>query len=213
MYLGSLQQPRGNFVNRFGAMAAQAVPVNHIVIGAGDTGIYQTVRLIKQKVAEGVLQPSVQQTAKSILAGLPAGSSQHEIAQAFVRWFGANITYRTDDDMSFTEQGLQWIHLNQCRGKFNWCEAVEIVYDAPQILSQRYGDCDDQVLLMGTFLNLAGIRWCPVIVALDASMPQEFSHIYLVANLDGSWVPIDTVNTGQPFGWEAQGAYRREVLC
>ena len=211
MFLGSLGRVQGNF--RLSGVGAVGAPVRHIIIGPGDAGIYQTVRLIKQKVAEAVHQPSVVQAVKSILAGLPEGSSQAEIAQAFVKWFSANIRYRTDDDMSMTEDGLQWIHLSQCRGKYQRCEAVEMIYDAPQILAQRYGDCDDQVLLLGAFLQLAGIRWCPVVVALDSSMPREFSHIYLVANLDGSMVPIDTVNTGQPFGWEAESPFRREVLC
>lgn len=209
MYLGSLNQSRGNF--RLGLTHGTSAPVRHVVIGSGDAGIYQTVRLIKQQVAEGIRQPIVQQTAQSILAGLPPNASQAEKAQAFVRWFGANIRYRTDDDMSWTEHGLQWIHLNDCRQKFKQCEAVEMVYDAPQILAQRTGDCDDAVLLMGSFLSLAGIRWCPVIVALEN--PREFSHIYLVANLDGTMVPIDTVNTAQPYGWEAPHPFRREVLC
>lgn len=211
MFLGSLGRTAGNF--RLSGMGAVGAPVQHIIIGPGDAGIYQTVRLLKQKAAEGMRQPVVIQTVKSILAGLPPEASQTDIAQAFVKWFGSHIRYRTDDDMSMTEQGLQWIHLNQCKSKFQRCEAVEMVYDAPQILSQRYGDCDDQVLLMGSFLSLAGIRWCPVVVALDSSQPREFSHIYLAANLDGSWVPIDTVNTGQPFGWEAESPFRREVLC
>jgi hypothetical protein len=47
MFLGSL-----NLNGHFG-LAASAAPVRHVVIGGGDLGIYQTVRLIKQKAAEG----------------------------------------------------------------------------------------------------------------------------------------------------------------
>lgn len=214
MYLGRLNQLQGNFLNAgTNSVSGIGVPVSHVVIGAGDSGIYQTVRLIRQKVGEALHQPVVLQTVQAILAGLPRDATQADKARAFVQWFIANIRYQTDDDMSWTEHGLQWVHVNACRSRFSQCEPVEMVYDAPQILSQRYGDCDDQVLLMGSFLSLAGIRWCPVIVALDASIPREFSHIYIVANLDGSWIPIDTVNVAQPYGWEAPGAFRREVLC
>lgn len=211
MFLGSLGRIEGNF--RLTGVGAVGAPVQHVVIGPGDSGIYQTVRLIKAEIPKAVKEPVVINTVKSILAGLPPGASQSDIAKSFVRWFGSNIRYRTDDDMSMTEEGLRWIHISQCRSKFRRCDAVEMVYTAPQILAQRYGDCDDQVLLMGAFLHLAGIRWCPVVVALDSSTPQEFSHIYLVASLDGQTVPIDTVNTSQPYGWEAEGYFRKEMLC
>lgn len=207
MFLGSLES-----LGHFGS-AANLTPVQHVVIGSGDAGIYQTVRLIKQKVAEGVRQPIVIQQFRSILGGLQANASQTVKAKALVEWTVANIRYQHDDDMSWTEHGLQWINISQCPQRFKQCEAVEMVSDAPQILQDRKGDCDDMVLLMGSFLTLAGIRWCPVVVALDPAMRSEFSHIYLVANLDGSFVPIDPVNRNQPFGWQAEGYFRKEVLC
>ena len=212
MFLGSLNQTSGNFLSSQRTIPA-SVPIRHIVISRGDLGIYETVRLIKDQVQQGIRQPTIRATVQSILAGLPSGSSQNEIAQAFVKWFGANIRYRLDDDVSMTEHGLQPIHIAQCPIHYRHCEAVEIVSTPPQILAQRSEDCDGQVLLMGTFLTLAGIKWCPVIVALDPSIPREFTHIYLIANLDGSFVPIDTVNTSQPFGWEPPNPIRREVLC
>lgn len=190
-----------------------AAPVQHVVIGSGDSGIYQTVALIKQKVREAQSQPVVIQTVHSILAGLQPTASQTDIAKAFVKWVVANIRYQHDDDISWTEQGLQFININQCPRRFNQCEAVEMVSDAPQILQDRKGDCDDMVLLMGSFLTMAGIQWCPVVVALDSTTRNEFSHIYLIANLDGSFVPIDTVNTREPYGWQAEGYFRRETLC
>ena len=207
MFLGSLKQD-----GHFGRLASSA-PVQHIVIGAGDTGIYQTVRLIKQKAREALAQPVVIQTVKSILAGLPQGAPQIEISKALVRWWMANIRYVPDDDMSWTEQGLQWINIHQCPRRFKICEAVEMVSDVPQILAVRQGDCDDFVTALGAFHAIAGIRWCPVVVALDPEIRGEFSHIYLIANLDGSWIPIDAVNRREPWGWEAEGYFRREVLC
>ncbi len=207
MFLGSLQT-----IGHFG-VTAQAAPVQHVVIGSGDTGIYQTVVLIKQKVREAQTQPRVLQTFRSILGGLIASASQTEIAKALTSWVVANIRYQHDDDMSWTDQGLQWINIHACPRRFKVCEAVEMVSDAPQILMDRKGDCDDMVLLMGSFLTLAGIKWCPVVVAIDPTMRSEFSHIYLIANLDGSFIPIDPVNRNQPFGWEAESYFRREVLC
>lgn len=210
MFLGSTSQLNGNFRTGLNALTA---PVRHVVIGSGDSGIYQTVRLIKQKVQEALSQPVVIQTVRSILAGLPQNASQVEKSQAMVKWWMANIRYRLDDDMSYTEHGLQWVHINQCPMRYKSCEPVEMISDVPQILAQKYEDCDGFVTGLGAFHSMAGIKWCPVIVALDASIPKEFSHIYLIANLDGSWVPIDAVNANQPWGWEAEGAFRKEVLC
>lgn len=207
MFLGSLNQ-----TGHFGTTGA-TVPVQHVVIGAGDSGIYQTVRLIKQKAREGMSQPVVIETVRKILSGLPSGSSQVEQSKSLVRWWMANIRYRQDDDMSWTEAGLQWININACSRRYKVCEAVEMISDVPQILAQGYGDCDDFVTALGAFHALAGIQWCPVVVALDASMPGEFSHIYLIANLDGSWIPIDAVNSREPWGWQAEGYFRKQVLC
>jgi len=207
MFLGSLNQ-----AGHFGATASSA-PVQHLVIGSGDTGIYQTVRLIKQKVQEGTRQPIVIQTVKKILGGMPPETTQVEISKAIVRWWMSNIRYRHDDDMSMTEEGLKWVNINACPQRYKSCEAVEMVADVPQILAQGYGDCDDFVVGLGAFFQLAGIHWCPVVVALDSSMPGEFSHIYLIANLDGSWVPVDAVNAREPWGWESPNPMRREVLC
>ena len=207
MFLGSLNQT-GHF-----GLALHSVPVQHIVIGSGDTGIYQTVQLIKQKVQEAQTQPQVLQTFRSILGGLVASANQTEIAKALTSWVVANIRYQHDDDMSWTEAGLQWINIHSCPKRFKTCEAVEMVSDAPQILQDRKGDCDDMVLLMGSFLTMAQIQWCPIVVALDPAMKSEFSHIYLIANLDGSFVPIDPVNRNQPFAWQAESYFRKEVLC
>lgn len=207
MFLGSLASG-GNF-----SSVAGLANTRHFVIGSGDSGIYQTVALIKQKAAEGTRQPEVINIVRSVLGGLPPGASQRDKAKALVDWFLANIRYVQDDYLSYTEEGLKHINIQDCPQHYKRCEPVEIVSDAPQILKQRFGDCDDHVLLMGSFLSLAGIRWCPVIVALDATQRDEFSHVYLVANLDGSMVPIDTVNRSQPFGWEASGSFRKQVMC
>jgi len=207
MFLGSLNQ-NGHF-----GSTASAAPVRHVVIGGGDLGIYQTVRLIKQKAAEGTREPIVIRTVQSILQGLPSGSTQTDQSKALVRWWMAHIKYRHDDDMSWTEEGLKWININACPQRYKQCEAVEMVADVPQILAQGYGDCDDFVTGLGSFHSIAGIQWCPVVVALDPSIPGEFSHIYLIANLDGSLVPIDAVNVREPWGWEAPNPMRKEVLC
>lgn len=218
MFLGSLNQVgnfrmSGSLSQAGGSITTNTVPVQHVVIGSGDQGIYQTVRLIKQKAHEGTQQKSVQELVRSILAGIPKPATQVDVSKALVQWWMANIQYRHDDDMSFTERGLQWVNINQCPRRFKICEPVEMVSDVPQILAQRHGDCDDFVTGLGAFHSLAGIKWCPVIVSLDTSIPGEFSHIYLIANLDGSWVPIDAVNRGEPWGWQAPNPMRREVVC
>ena len=88
-----------------------------------------------------------------------------------------------------------------------------MISDVPQIMAQKHGDCDDFVEGLGAFHTLAGIRWCPVVVALDPEIRGEFSHIYMIANLDGSWIPIDAVNAREPFGWESPTYLRKEILC
>lgn len=207
MFLGSLNQ-----IGHFGSTGT-AAPVQHVVIGAGDTGIYQTVRLMKQKVREALTQPAVVRTVQAILGGLPAGANQVSASKAIVAWWMANIRYQHDDDMSWTEEGLRWINIHQCPRRFKTCEPVEMVSDVPQILADKKGDCDDFVTGLGAFHTLAGIQWCPVVVALDPAIRREFTHIYMIANLDGTWVPIDAVNAREPWGWQAESYFRKEILC
>jgi hypothetical protein len=52
-----------------------------------------------------------------------------------------------------------------------------------------------------------------VTIAADSSDPSQFSHVYLIANINGTWIPIDAVNHNNPWNWEAPNYYRKEIMC
>ncbi len=186
------------------------VLIQHRVISSGDEGIRQTCALIRKLINQAKGDPVIRQLARTITEGQ---IGQTEQSQAIVHWFMGNIRYRPDDGMSWTEQGLQQINIHDCPNSFKQCEGVEMLHSARQILSQRYGDCDDFCIFLGALHEIVGISTKLVVVALDRNDPTQFSHVYLIANLDGTWVPVDAVNKTQPWGWEAPNAYRKEIMC
>lgn len=184
--------------------------VTHQVIAEGDQGIRQTCHRIRQLINQGKMDVRIRELAAQITRGARTVTDR---SQALVSWFMKNIGYRPDDHISYTERGLQPIDIHQCPRVFKRCEPVEILNTVHQVLHQRTGDCDDHVTLDGALHESIGIPVRLVTIAADPTMPREFSHIYMIANLDGSWVPIDTVNRAQPFGWEHPSPYRKEVMC
>lgn len=184
--------------------------IQHRVISSGDEGIRQTCQLIRKLIDQGKSDPIVRSLARTITEGQ---KTQIEQSQAIVGWFMSNIHYKPDDGMSWTEQGLQQVNIHECPSKFAQCEGVEMLHTARQILTQRFGDCDDFCILLGALHELVGISTKLVVVALDRNDPTQYSHVYLIANLDGSWIPVDAVNKTKPWGWEAPHAFRKEIMC
>lgn len=74
-------------------------------------------------------------------------------------------------------------------------------------------NCDDFVMLLGALHEAIGIPVKLVVAALNPSIPNEFSHVYLLVETEQGWIPVDAINKANPWGWEAPNAYRREIAC
>lgn len=214
MYLSALARA-GSFQDQStltGNFRLQGTPVLGFTVLPGDIGIRQTCDHIRDQINKGKNDPIVQATFKSILANANA-QNQEDVSKALTQWVVRNIQYQHDDDMSMTEDGLKWIPISQCRAAFKQCDSVEMIITPPQIIQSKRGDCDDMCSLLGAFHELAGIPVKMVTVAVDPSDPTQFSHVYLIANINGSWIPIDAVNKQNPWNWEVSNPYRRDVMC
>lgn len=158
-------------------------------IAAGDTGIRQTMHLIRQLVDVGVKTPVVNETA---IAALNQGNAtqfdDYSAARAVFDWVQRNIRYVPDP-------------VNK-----------ETVRPADVILRVRAGDCDDiNGVLIPSLLGTIGIGTRLVTVAVDPSQPDQFSHIYAEAFVRGQWVPLDSAREGATFGLAPEAVYRREL--
>ena len=190
----------------------EQTPVQGFTISPGDTGIRQTCAFIRDQINKGKIDAAVQaQFQQIVMESKP--KDKIELSKALTAWVVQNIRYVHDDDMSMTEQGLKWINIQQCPMVYKTCEAVEMIVTPHEILRSRKGDCDDLVMILGAFHELGGMPVRMVVIAADSNNPSEYSHVYLIANLNGSWVPIDPVNRNNPWNWEAQNYYRKEIMC
>lgn len=214
MYLAALARS-GSFQDQSsltGNFRLSGAPVKGFVILPGDAGIRQTCQFIRQQIELGKRDPTVQATFKSILANANA-QSQEDVSKALTQWVVRNIQYTHDDDMSMTEDGLKWINTAQCRAAFKKCDSVEMIITPPEIIQSKRGDCDDMCSLLGAFHELAGMPVKMVTVAADPADTTQFSHVYLIVNINGTWIPIDAVNKQNPWNWELSNPYRREIMC
>lgn len=190
----------------------EEVPVRGFQIAAGDPGIRQTCSFIREQINLGKQDPAVKAQAKQIAVESHA-KNLTELSQALTSWVVQNIHYTPDDDMSLTEKGLKWINIHQCPMVYKQCEAVEMIVTPHQILQTRKGDCDDLCMILGSFHEIFSMPVRMVVIAADSADPTQYSHVYLIANINGTWIPIDAVNRNNPWNWEATNAYRKEVMC
>jgi transglutaminase-like putative cysteine protease len=199
-----LRALRGNYQSQ--------TPVQGFTISPGDVGIRQTCDFIRKQIDLGKADPLVQATFRQIAAESYV-KDKIELSKALTHWVVQNIRYTPDDAMSMTEEGLKWIDIKQCPIAYKQCEAVEMIVTPHQILQSKQGDCDDLCMILGSFLELGGMPVRMVTIAADSSDPSQFSHVYLIANINGTWIPIDAVNHNNPWNWEAPNYYRKEIMC
>lgn len=69
-------------------------------------------------------------------------------------------------------------------------------------MPDAFGDCDDYSMLAASLLLARGIPCSYCTVAADVGDCSRYSHVYVVAHLEGGDVPIDASH-GPHFGWEA----------
>lgn len=180
------------------------------VIANGDSGIRATVYRMRKEMTLARHDPKIHDLVDQITEGV---ESQSEKSQAIVSWFMENVRYVNDDNASWTEHGLKIIDIKDCPNEFQHCEPVEILNQPERLLFyHREGDCDDFSMALGVMHELAGMRVKIKIIAADPTQPREFSHVYIIVNADGKWIPIDAVNRIKPWGWELEKPFRSEVV-
>ena len=84
---------------------------------------------------------------------------------------------------------------------------VEVLHTPRRMLELRAGDCDDMTILLGALVKSIGHPVRLVLTGPDARRPDLFSHIYLEAQCQGDWIPLDAT---MPFsmGWSPRAPVR-----
>jgi hypothetical protein len=141
---------------------------------SGDAGVEQTVALMRQLVDEALRDPSIIRLAADIVRPFPAFDDLAE-ANALYEWVRRNIRFTKDP-------------VNK-----------EKLYPPAELLKIRAGDCDDISMLLATLLMAVGYPARLMTIAAPGS-PDQFSHVYVEAEIHGQWIPIDPARADSQFG-------------
>lgn len=171
---------------------ADAPPPSQLLsIRSGDAGVTDTLKLMAQLARQYKVNPTIRQTSARIVQSCPAKDELCE-AGALQSWVRTNIRYVGD------------------------VLDVETVQTPDYTLSERYGDCDDQSVLLATLLLAIGI---PAAYCALGTNGGPFSHVMPVAILRQHtqvlYVPCETTlskdpQTGQAIG---PGWFPQDATC
>jgi transglutaminase-like putative cysteine protease len=85
---------------------------------------------------------------------------------------------------------------------------TEWLQSARYTLTCGSGDCDDRAILLAAGLSSFGVPTQFKLVAVDASRPQSFSHVYVSAFLGNRWVAMDPTYRQNTLGTEPPQRFR-----
>jgi hypothetical protein len=171
-------------VTRYVRPPLDAPRIDRRRIPTGLAGTRMTAAHVARLIREGAADFYVRQKAIDILLSCRVAPKDYagEI-NALFRWVQRHVRYTKDP-----------FH-------------VEVLHAPRRMLELRAGDCDDMTILLGALLKSVGHPVRLVLTGPDARRPDLFSHIYLEAQCQGDWIPLDAT---MPFtmGWSPRAPVR-----
>ena len=159
-------------------------------LAGGEAGTAQTIHAMFQLVDDAVKDATLHRHAIDILRECPQYNPTAE-ARCIYDFVLMNFQYRQDP--------------------IGPLGAKEMLIPPAQMLAIRAGDCDDLSMLMAALLGSVGIETHFVTVAADPNSPEDFSHVYAEALLDGRWISVDVARPDAAFGLSPQHYFRKKV--
>jgi len=176
--------------------AAQTWPISAAIecdrIPAGDStdvATERTIRMMAEYIRYGAVDPAIEATAEYAARHFSFGSDRSPAALAWaVFWYVKHcIKFRLDEATMF-RVGLRDEH------DFLTAPSVLVRMKDPS------EDCDGFTMLTAAMLSALSIPVYIVTVAANANEPQRWSHVFVVAIVDGQVMPLDTSHGIGP-GW------------
>lgn len=158
-----------------------ALSVQRGQLPSGDAGTAKTLSIMRDLAARGSRDPSVREAAISAVRG--SGVRAHDLRSQLA------AVYRYVRDRIY--------FIGDVAG-------VETLQSPRYTLQVGAGDCDDRATLlvaMARSIGLAADLRFRVIGA-DRRRPGRFSHVYVVAKINGRDVAMDPTYHDNPFGWQ-----------
>ena len=156
-------------------------------VADGDRGTAQTIPYAKQLIREGSVDPSVRLLAVKYCSGV---APNDEIGEMKAIFDGVLRDFRFIKDPVGTQ----------------------LLQPAAGVLQTRAGNCATlNLVLFPSLLGSVGYPTRAVTIKSDPDRPQEFSHVYIEAQLsNGEWVPLDVARSNPEFGKEPEQYWARK---
>lgn len=171
-------------MTRYVPLPPQTPEIERLRIPSGLAGTRQTAAHVARLIREGASDFYVRQKAIDILLARGVAPKDYvgEI-DALFRWVQRNVRYTKDPFQ------------------------VELLHAARRMLELRAGDCDDMTILLGSLVKSIGHPVRLVLTGPNARRRDLYSHIYLEAQHQGDWIPLDAT---MPFamGWSPRAPVR-----
>lgn len=149
------------------ALSGRLIPTH-----PGYAGVFHTLRLMRQLVDVGKVDPQIINAATGIIFTEPE-RDQFAEAKALFAYVRDYIRYQRD------------------------VLGIETIAPPALTLARAVGDCDDQTTLLAALLESVGYITRFVVAGYES---KEFEHVYLEAWLDDSWVAMDPTER-EPLGY------------
>jgi hypothetical protein len=162
----------------------------------------QTIARMAQYIREDAVSPIIRQAAHAA-----AGSARDPRAEAEAvhAWIRAHVRYQPDEEIAAEMNGARPIVRRP-----NFAEVLIRPVDLLTMPAPA-GDCDDFAMLTAAMLRALGVDSELVTVAADAADPESYSHVYVMAKLDGgASLALDSSHGPYP-GWEVAPAGKRRT--
>ena len=171
-------------MRRYVPLRLEAPRIQRQQIPSGLAGTRLTAAHVGRLIREGAADFYVRQKAIDILleCGVPPKDYVGEI-NALFQWVQRHVRYTKDPFQ------------------------VEVLHSPRRMLELRAGDCDDMTILLGSLVKSIGHPVRLVLTGPNPRRPDLFSHIYLEAQCQGDWIPLDAT---MPFdmGWSPRAPVR-----
>lgn len=138
----------------------------------GVAGAHHTLRLMRDYIRAGRLDPRIIQAAHSIVFLQPENSGLHECSALF-SWVRDSIRYTAD------------------------VVGVETLAYPVVTYERRSGDCDDQTILLCSLFESIGY---PTRLVMTAYQSNDWEHVYCQVLINGEWFDCDPIQRNYPFG-------------
>lgn len=159
-------------------------------ISSGKAGTAETIAKMQELVTEGKREREVRKQLFEIIKNCPA--------KDYLCYARAAYKFCSDPSVG-----------GQIRYVFDPA-GVELIENPKWILQTKVADCDSICVLLATLCEQMGFACRFVTIKADLSRPDEYSHVYLQANIPRhGWVSMDCTMPNQEFGWEPDKKFPR----